>query len=288
MKSFKYILFAFSALFAAACSEDEFQPGAPAVEGSENVVFSADNESNMVLSLTASEIELTLVREDGSKKVEVPIQFSSSYEGIFVAPKTVTFEAGETEATYAIALTDNMKPFLSYSFQVSVPEEYGNPYINDEESSSFPRMEVTVLKEDYRVVAEGIYSDPVLFKDQWNQDLEYSDIKGLYRLSDVFAANSAIYFFYDGENFYFTDKDGRKTESIFSGYTHATYGRIMMNIKTDYPMGYDSEVDMEGAEGEFYFVCSFDVSAGSFGTNYEEYYILNWLEKPWEKPHTEE
>jgi len=281
MKSLKYICLAFVALFAVACSSDEeFEPGKPA-SNNEKVTFSADNASSYVVALTDTELPIVLVRESDASALEVPVTLTSGYENIFSGAKTVKFEAGQKEATYVVNISDKMNPFQTYSFQIAVDEAYTNPYVYDENSTS-PRIVVNVLKEDYEVVANGIYCSNFWFEDSWEQDLEYSPMLGLYRLPDVYVAGTSWFFHFDGaDEFYFTDSEGNQVATFFSGYVHSTYGKVSLTDVSDEktPEGYDP--NPEGYEGEFYFPFKFTVSAGSFGQGYEWYDITKWIKKPW-------
>ena len=114
-------------------------------------------------------------------------------------------------------------------------------------------------------------------KSVWSVDTEFCKALS----ADCLAAGGHWYFHFNGsDEFWFTDSEGTKQVTFPSGFVHASYGMIMANVNTSYPMGYDTEV--EGIEGEFYAVIKFTVSAGSFGENYEMIDVLEWIEKPWE------
>lgn len=280
MKSLKYICLSLVALLAVACGDDDFEPGKPASGSEVQVTFSEDNDIKQVVGMDEDTVYVTLQRTGNTDKaLEVPVTLGGD-KSVFSGASTVKFKAGEEEAEYAIKLSSTMKPFNNYKVQLIVDEAYGNPYAAAEDDP-MPQLDLTILREDYKVVATGIYQDPAFNEQQWEQDLEYSAIRNLYRMSDCFAAGTGIHFLFDGTNFSLADESGKASESVFSGYVHPTYGNVMINVDPDSPMGYTSEV--QDAEGVFYFTCTFDVSAGSFGGGKECYYITEWYEKPWEE-----
>ena len=259
-----------AALGFTACSEEEsYVPGAPA--GKYNVGFVG--EENLVLGMTQNEIDVTLVRANGEGELEVPIQ-GLMVPDCVTLPASAKFANGETETTITVKISEDMKMFTEYALNFCVPEEYTNPYAED---AANPIYNMTFIKEDFKVVANGVFTDQILFKDAWEQPTEYSEILGLYRWPNCFAAGGHWYFQFDGENFNFCDAEGNKVETFASGYVHKSYGMIMVDYLAGNAMGYDPD------EMYFYMPLKLYVSAGSFGSNYEYYEVSEWLEKPWEK-----
>lgn len=271
-------------LAVVACSDDDYSAGAPAPESGEKVYFAASNDNKYVLALDESEITLTLTREDATEEATIPVKLSAGAQGIFSAPSSVTFKAGETEAEYLVTISDKMEAFKTYTFQVRIPEAYTNAY---KDQAQVPMFDVTVLKEDYKVIATGVYTDLVLFKDAWEQDLEYSPMMNIYRWPDLIANGTPIYFLFDGKNFQLCNANGEAQNKVATGYIHSNYGMIsltQLTKKEGGDFGYDTNPENldEGVLGEIYFVCSYTVSAGTFGTNYNWFDIFEWYEKPWE------
>lgn len=259
--------------FTACDDKDEYVPGAPASE--HNIGF--DSEQNLIMGMSDSEIKVELTRANATGELTVPIQPMMVPE-CMTLPKSVTFADGSATASIVVAVDSTMKTFTEYNLSFRIPEEYTNAYAADGKS---PIFNITVKKEDFKVVAKGIFDDRILFKTTWEQTLEYSPLLGIYRIPDCFAKGGHWYFHFNGSNeFWFTDSEGNQTTKFASGYNHASYGMIMATVETSYPMGYDTTV--EGVEGQFYVVMSMTVSAGSFGTNYELFNIHQWIEKPWE------
>ena len=259
--------------FTSCDNKDEYVPGLPA--GEHNVGF--ESEENQVIGMTQETIEVELTRANTEGYLAVPLEALIVPE-CMTLPDSARFEDGSATATIEVLVDSTMKTFTDYQLSFRVPEAYTNAYAEDGKN---PVFNITVKKEDFKLVANSVFIDQVFFKTQWEQAIEYSPMLGIYRLADCFSAGTHWYFHFNGsDEFWFTESDGTKTEKFGTGYVHATYGMIMANVNSSYPMGYDTEV--EGLEGEFYFVMKFTVSAGSFGENYEMIDVLEWIEKPWE------
>lgn len=265
-------LLACSAGFTACDNDDDYVPGAPA--GEYNIGF--ESESSYVLGLQDTEISVELTRDNAEGELTVPLQHVTVPNFVTV-PESATFADGSATTSITMTIGEGMKPFTTYWISVRVPEQYNTFYNED---SQCPILNISVRKEDYEVVANSIYQDPVFYQDQWNQPVEYSALKGLYRLPDCFAAGAHWYFTFDGENFSFTDNSGTPVSKFLSGYVHPSYGAVTANV-LDVEMGYDEE-GPEGTVGYFYFPLEFTVSAVSFGDGYEYLFITEWIKKPWE------
>ena len=259
--------------FTACDDKQEYIPGAPA--GELNIGFTS--EKNMILAPSETEMHIQLTRDNTEGELTIPLQGLIVPE-CMTLPAEATFADGSNTADIAVTFGDGMEYFTEYTLSVRIPERYTQPYAADGKS---PILNITVKKEDFRTVANGTFHEQVLFKDSWEQTLEYSPMLGIYRIPDCFVKGAHWYFHFNGsDEFWFTDSEGNMTTVFATGYVHSLYGMIMANVETQYGMGYDDEV--EDAEGEFYAVMSMKVSAGSFGTNYEVLSITEWLEKPWE------
>lgn len=259
--------------FTSCDNEDEYVPGLPA--GEHNVGF--ESEENLVIGMTQETIEVELTRANTEGYLAVPLEAMIVPE-CMTLPDSARFEDGSATAIIEVLVDSTMKTFTDYQLSFRVPESYTNAYAGDGKN---PIFNVVVKKEDFKLVANAIFIDQILFKTQWEQTIEYSPMLGIYRLADCLAAGGHWYFHFNGsDEFWFTDSEGTKQVTFPSGFVHASYGMIMANVNTSYPMGYDTEV--EGIEGEFYAVIKFTVSAGSFGENYEMIDVLEWIEKPWE------
>lgn len=259
--------------FSACDSNDGYVPGAFA--GENNIGF--DSEENLVMGMTDTEISVVLTRANTEGELTVPIQALMVPE-CMTLPKSVTFADGSATADIKVSVSEEMKTFTEYQLSFRVPEEYTNAYAADGKS---PIFNITVKKEDFKVVAHGVFVERILFGLQLKRTLEYSPLLGIYRIPNCFVAGGHWYFHFNGnDEFWFTDAEGNKVLKFATGYDHPDYGMIMANVEDEKEMGYRTTIP--GIEGQFYVKMSMKVSAGSFGTAEEWFNILEWLEKPWE------
>ena len=261
MKLFKYMFIGVAAsALLVACSDDDdnYTVGSPAA-GGEEVYFSEDLESNLVLSLEDKSFSMTLVRSNAGAALSVPVSVVTTAEGIFNAPGTVEFAAGVKEATFEIAVTDAMKPFVTYSISVIVPEEYTNPY---KENSVYPRADFSVLKEDYTTAFKGVYYCD-FFEEEWESEIQYSELLDNYRLSDWITPGYRFTFTWDKtDNTLVFDEAKNAT-----GYEHDSYGMVYANYDKDEDFSYDPD------EKVFYFPFEWTVSAGSLGPGLDTFTV---------------
>lgn len=195
MKILKYlsVLTISAGCILTACSETEYEPGAQMNSDGDNVYFSSDNETNLALGTDATEFTLKVERDNAAEAQSIPLEVSTLSSEVFTVPATVEFGQGELESTITVQLGESMELFTEYKCTISIAEDYTQQYI---EQDTYPRVEVTVLKEDYVTYATGIYSN-YLF-DPWNQTLEYSEILDQYRLPDLWSYGSDVVFKWDG------------------------------------------------------------------------------------------
>lgn len=257
-------------LAVTSCSDDdEYTPGQPST-ATENVSFV--DEENYVLKVEDSEFQFTLVRESTNGALTVPLEKIQVPDFVSI-PDQVTFADGEDEVTVTAIIGEDMEIFKSYFVVLKVPDTLAKFY-DDETDYSNPRLNITILKEDYEPYAVGVYQDPIFYQAAWEQVIEYSALRDTYRMKGVFKDGTDWFFHWnrkygeDSQEFYWTDETGNAVTSFFSGYTHSRYGNVTVNdlygTSADYPfIGYDAE------ENAFYWPISFDVSAGSFGAGYE-------------------
>lgn len=250
----------------SSCSDDDdYTPGAPS--GKYDVSF-ANEEAKVVLSLDDATFTVDVTRANGDGELTVPVEVLQKPD-FFTVPQSITFAAGETEKTLEIAIAEGMENFVDYNLRLRIPEAYTQAY---KEDAGSPMLNMTVLKEDFKPWAEGVFRENILFGQAWNQTLEYSEIKDIYRLPDLIASGTPFLFKWNGKaddesELYFCDSEGKKIANQASGFVHKTYGMIIANFLYNVWMGFDS------AEQTFYFPIEFTVSAGSFGTNYDTFTI---------------
>lgn len=256
----------------ASCSDDDDYTAGPEV-GSVEVTF--DNEENVVLGINETEFTVTLTRTDASSAITVPIQVVTAPPSTKV-PESVSFAAGETEKDITVTVGDGIEPFTKYFLVLAIPEEYAaNTY--KAEPDTYARYNVTVLREDYKTWATATFA-PGAFYNPYEIEIQYSELKDLYRLPDLFDVGYPWFFKWDGtsdddQTFYIADENGNAIETFFSGLVHPTYGNVTANILTKEDAGYLGYYEFE--EGpEFVFGCEYTVSAGSFGAKTVEIYDI--------------
>lgn len=268
----------------ASCSDDEdFTPGNPA--GDRTVAFA--NETNLALPISTTEFSIDLVRSDTTslEELTVPIRVLNA-PSFLTIPTSATFSQGSTETSIVVKIGEGMEVFTSYSLSLIIDEEYSNPYVD---SPVIPRYDITIQKEDYELYATGTFHEAVYYEDEWEVEIQYSEILDLYRIKDAIIAGTHWYFKWNGpdaaeQEFYFTDSKGVKASCTvantkyygwFSGINNPKYGDVYTTVLDGYFIGYDPG---DGTYGpEFDFPVNYIVSAGSFGSGYEWIDELNFV-----------
>lgn len=272
MKKFiKYSLFAIALLAGvSSCTDDyDYDAASPVVEGNSGVAFLTDTKKT-VLNADDNSFTIEMVRTNTNGELTVPLIANAPAE--IQVPQSVTFADGEAEAEVEITV-GNVEMCKSYPLSISIPQEYTDAY--DEDREGFISFLTNVVKEDYKLVANGVFTENILFGESWNQPLEYSEILDIYRLPDLIVGGTNFYFKWDGTSnddqvFYFCDDEGNKVTSFATGYVHSRYGMIMANVLSGTFIGCD--------ENTLYLPFSFTVSAGSLGADYDTYTITETFE----------
>ena len=248
------LLLAVLTLFSACSSdENEYTPAQIPAETNE-YRFATNTQSSVILALSDTLYQVEVERSDVSEAVTLPLNVKGDLD-VFSVPETVTFEAGENSVVVDIAIAPTMQAFKNYYLEISIDEDYVNPYTED----NFSVMPITFLKEDYAPLADGVYTS-FLF-GAWKAVLEYSQVLDLYRFKDCWVKGDVTFRVTDPETMAF-----EMTASSFStGYNHPTYGMIYANVlEGNY---FDAETNT------FYFKYDMVVSAGSFGKDYDTFQI---------------
>lgn len=265
MKLNKLFLTACTALFAlslASCGDDDnYTPGQ---EVSEKIVtFKGEENKTLALTDSAFTIQLERPKAQAAEAISVPLNVVSASDVLDI-PATAEFAAGDTVTTVTIGVdTVNAKPFVDYTLILEVGGDFnGSTY---KVTTAYTRLSITIHKEDYKPWGTMTYTS-WMFEDTWESPVFYSEYMGMYR-SEIFYDGYPFYFKIDEEAeenpLSFCDANGVEQTDIWIGYTHATYGAMFLRWITDY----DTELD----EGKYYFVCQYRVSAGSFGTDYDNF-----------------
>lgn len=271
MKKFNRImilpLLAMPFVLGSCSDDDDWSAGNPANTEGINVYLPADNGQKVALSPKENTFTVEVARSSESGQLTVPLKvanangYDADGNALFSVPESVTFADGEKTTKVTVTCSDNMEMFKTYNLAISVAEEYTQPYTDSEEN--LPRIELNIVKEDYKAFATGVYSS-----DFWGDDsgpyqeeatIEYSEIKNLYRFSNILS----------GQSFTFSvDEDNKITfgaSKYSTGYMDSSYGEVFISQseEADYPSYYDPDTKT------FYFGWEYTVSAGSFGSYYE-------------------
>lgn len=276
-----------------ACNKNdyEYEPGKEAA--TDNLALYFDDEENLTLAITDTEVEITLNRVNTEGELTVPLIVNTAPDFITV-PETATFAAGQDKTTVKLTIGEGMEAFVKYLVKISIPEEFTQPYDVD---SGSPVYSFYLLKEDWAKVADGVFYSSVALTGSWEEELEYSDYLDLYRLPELFypfGSTSNVYFSFNvdsegKQDFYFTDANGNHIVKFGTGYVHPSYGELMANIIEDEGLGYEEYIDEESGEpvNVFSWYWKINVDAGSFGDNWQYYEVTNWGRKPWKEKNAE-
>ena len=258
MKSLRYILFSAAALFvlASCVQEDPYTPGNPTNTNGNNIYFSADNASTVVLGLTESSFTVKIERESANGAVTVPLK-SYSPSTVFTVPSSVDFAAGETSKDITVQFA-GAEPFVNYSLQISLPEEFTYQY---KDQNVYPSYAAVVLQEDFKVIHTSNFYDDFWTGETWAQNLEYSELKDTYRFSDLWDYGYGFEFTWDKGTGKVVVNGGNK---LTTGIVSSSYGMISAQDQGSF---YDPDDDA------IYFLFKWTVSAGSFGNYYNVFYF---------------
>ena len=257
-KIFKLALCSMFALNFAACTEEvDYTPGKQSEVAENQVYFLASNSAAPVMAKEDTQFSVLVGRVDGNAAQSVPLKVTNPNEDIFTVPATIEFAAGETEKELVIQASSNMELFQEYYLKLEIPEEFTNPY---KEQENHPIVIMNVIKEDYVPYATGTYTSN-FFGGSWSQLMEYSPILDMYRFPDLWATGYDVEFKWDGSNI----KCAKTT--VETGYVHKTYGMVSATaVATAY----------REAQNAFLFQYKWTVAAGSFGS-YVDQFILEEL-----------
>lgn len=265
MKYLKYIFISAMAMFAlVACDPqvDPYTPGQPTNTNGDNVYFAAENPGTYVLGLSDNSFVVAIERDPVDHAVTVPLTVHTSTPEVFTVPASVTFEAGQTSAEITVGF-NNAEPFTNYQLEIVVDEELTHQYA---EQYVYPRFAAIVLQEDYKVVHTGVYYDDFWSGAETEQDLEYSEMQDLYRLSNVWGTGVGFTFAFNPDAEKEEDIVTKLPGALATGLFDDTYGYITATADA-------SQTFYEPDEDAIYFAFKWTVSAGSFGVYYNVFYF---------------
>lgn len=187
MKSFIHIVSLLALVSVlASCRNEEYTPGAESNYYGYNVYFDQPEEIYYSMDPDATEITFTVERDDVPVEDQyVPVILSSVHPEAFDIDDAILFKAGEYKSEVTVYFTDAMALFQEYSFSLAIDENYTQQYL---EQTTYPRIDITVIKEDYepvyrcRYTCGGVTVGLISWtSNQVMRDLEYSEILDKYR-----------------------------------------------------------------------------------------------------------
>ena len=266
MKLLNHIFFTgilLTSTLLSGCSDEDYTPGEASNASGLNVYFESPVNAEVALGPNDTEFTVTVGRNQTDTALSVPLKMSSTCAGLFEVPTQVDFAQGESSKTLTIKVSSDTQLFESYPMTLIIDPAYTQAYT---QSSTYPRLELNVVKEDYVPYADGKFSDYFMSPDEnpvyTDQEMEYSAILDMYRLKACWGTGTGnIVFAWKG------DKVELQSSSFATGINDATYGAVTASLAED--ATYDE------ASKTFTFPLEFLVSAGSFGILYESYTITS-------------
>lgn len=258
-KFLTYLLGAALLVGSASCSDDlEYTPA----EQPDNaqVYFPNTNPTEVDLAGSESSFDVTITRRKSDEALTVALTLTGG-EGLYEAPASVVFAAGEATKSVAISYDaaqigpDNYKSITLSIADESVTTPYG---------ASVYTVRVGI-PETWTVRHTGDYE----YAQFWS-----GDDPGLSLLqSDIYPDRWKIEQWGYGVDFRFTWN--QTTNKILvddqpTGYTHSSYGPVSIDDFVDYS-GDASVGESYYEDGVFYFNVIYYVSAGYFGYGYETF-----------------
>lgn len=260
-------LFSVLALFSACTEEVDYSPAKPSAVAETEYYFNRAQSTSAALSLTEFEYAIIIERANTENEVTLNL-YANAVDSVFTIPESVTFAAGEKTAEIKVAINDKMELFKDYKIEITIPEEYTNPYKED----NYSTFTANLIKEDYVPYAKAIYSwgfTKILFglpePLAYYQEIQYSELLGYYRMVSPWTTISDVYVgagcgVEKGGNVVFAinEETGKITldkATILSGLIHPSYGSVTANFEA-------------GAvqDGVLLFQYKWTVAAGSFGS----------------------
>ena len=148
------------------CSEDDLvtpTPSPAAPEGTQGVYFPSSNKSAFeFMPVDPTEFELTIARSTSEGAVDVPLTQEVNDDNVFNVPASVSFAAGETEATFKVTFP-TAEEGKKYNLKLSVSgDQYVNPYVE-----GVPYLETNVMRVKWETLEEPMVYIEGGFRSIW-------------------------------------------------------------------------------------------------------------------------
>lgn len=270
-----YTFIAVLTLGLTACTKEcDYIPAKQSVVETNDYRFDSTQPVSAALAVSDTTYSIKLERANADTEQTIEIN-SVADKSIFTIPGTVTFEEGVNEAVIEIAIDTAMVPFKDYKIELSISEDYINPYSEDNNSVCV----VTLYKEDYAPYGIGTYNWGFLDL-VYEQEIEYSKILNAYRFITPWVTPAPIYTAvgYGVENgqsveFTINEENGTITltnQSLLSGLYDPIYGSVTANFEKG-----EYQKDEENNEEHYLFQYKWTVAAGSFGSESDEFVLTD-------------
>lgn len=198
------VLAGVTTIILASCGDDnDYTPGATTNSEGLNVYFDPANNSSLALGPTDTEFKITISRNKADKAISVPLSISEVNTHLFVLPQQVEFASGELNKDITVKVSPDMEMFITYQLSIALDPSFTTPYA---ETEVYPRVELNIVKEDYKPYATGTY-----YSKFWGDEddnfletsvtMEYSKIQDNYRLKNCWGEGTgSVIFTWDGAN----------------------------------------------------------------------------------------
>lgn len=275
-KIFLLAFIAFAGVFASCDDDDDYKAGKPA--GDVDVRF-IEEGGQISVPASATSFTVSMCRmSDKSKALKVPVKVLFANDSVFKdIPSEVEFPAGEDTISFNVNITDKIEMFKEYAFSLSIPEEYTNPYIKDDQTPVFNGF---VIKNDWTTkYIVGYYSWGYGNEQPVGLPLQYSAILDMWRVTNFafMPGTSCFQFQWDGDvtkdsQLKLVTMNGEAQEAeIPTDMVHSQYGMIYTKWLSDAPTVYTA------ADKEFAIPFDWGVflsgNWASLGSGYDYFYL---------------
>ncbi len=262
-----------SLLFVACNDEVTYEP-APTPNPTSNKVYFPQQATKVTLGVTEDTVEVLIARKVATEALTVKLNVSETYEGVFKAPSSVTFAAGDTLESIFVKVGE-VEFIKNYTFSLTIADQsqIENPYI---QGASLPTITCNVIREDFKPYANGTFSSEFFGNaEPATKDavLEYSGATNQYRISDCWVEGYDVLFTWDGgasvtvKGGVFKPGSTAYTPAVQTGWVEGDYGMVwaIFNGNNTY----------DEATKTFTFPITWRVTEGSFGVYTEQYTIVS-------------
>ena len=178
-----------------ACNEyeDTVVPGPTVPADNPEVRFASSNKAEYELDpAVALSFTLTVVRNNGTAALEVPVNVIANPDDDFVIPGTVSFAAGQDTTTLTIAMSSSAPTGETLTFEIGFGDQYVNPYLDEYGTFS---ADVAIL--NWVKYASGTFESMYL-GTSWTIDLYRAEGTNKYRFYNLYAEGHNFNFNWDG------------------------------------------------------------------------------------------